>query len=71
MEMDLTQFTAPDSAGRMGRPPLGNKSTNVRISEEVKDRIRQLVGDKGMAQFIRDAIDEKLAKREQSAKKRK
>jgi predicted DNA-binding protein len=55
----------------MGRPPLGNKSTNVRISEEVKDRIRELVGDKGMAQFIRDAIDAELAKREQSAKKRK
>ncbi|WP_441256056.1 hypothetical protein [Tardiphaga sp. 285_C5_N1_2] len=67
----MTQFTAPDSAGRMGRPPLGNRSTNVRISEEVKDRIRELVGDKGMAQFIRDAIDEKLAKREQSTKKRK
>ena len=70
MELDLTQFTAPDSSRRMGRPPLGNKSTNVRISDEVKDRIRLLVGDKGMAKFIREAIEAELEKREQQAKKR-
>lgn len=71
MERDLTQFTAPYSSRPMGRPPLGNKSTNVRISEEVKERIRDLVGDKGMARFIREAIDAELDRREQAAKQRK
>lgn len=55
----------------MGRPPLGNKSTNVRISDEVKERIRQLVGDKGMARFIREAIEAELDRREQAANLKK
>jgi predicted DNA-binding protein len=55
----------------MGRPPLGNKSTNVRISEEVKERIRELVGEKGMARFIREAVDEKLARDETAPKPKK
>ncbi|WP_299804767.1 hypothetical protein [Tardiphaga sp.] len=67
----MTHFTAPDSSGRMGRPPLGNKSTNVRISDEVKERIRQLVGDKGMARFIREAIEAELDRREQAANLKK
>jgi hypothetical protein len=71
MGRGLTDFTVPDSPPKMGRPPLNNESTNVRISKEAKDRIRVLVGDKGMAQFIREAIDEKLAKSEQAAKPRK
>jgi len=54
---------------RMGRPPLGIKSTNVRISEEVKDRIRELVGEQGMAQFIREAIEAELKRREKAAKR--
>ncbi len=67
----MTHFTAPVSSGRMGRPPLNVRSTNVRITNEVKDRIRAQVGDKGMAQFIREAIEEKLAKLEQDGKARK
>ena len=55
----------------MGRPPLGNKSTNIRISEEVKERIRALVGDKGMARFIREAIEAELARRESAPKLKK
>lgn len=48
----------------MGRPPLGNKPTLVRFSEEVRERIRELVGDSGMAQFIREAIERELKRRE-------
>lgn len=48
----------------MGRPPLGIESTNVRISKEVKERIRELVGEQGMAQFIREAIERELKRRE-------
>lgn len=48
----------------MGRPPLNVKSTNVRISEEAMRRIEALVGARGMAAFIREAIEEKLARDE-------
>ena len=71
MEAGLTDFPAPVSSGRMGRPPLNVRSTNVRITNEVKDRIRAQVGDQGMAQFIREAIEEKLVKSEQVPKPRK
>jgi len=61
----LDDFTIPDSPGRMGRPPLGNSPTQVRLSEEQKARIDALVGgQKRRAQFIRDAIDEKLERDE-------
>jgi len=64
METVLTSFPAPDIPRRMGRPPLGIRSTNVRISEEIRERIRALVGDQGMAQFIREAIERELRRRE-------
>lgn len=47
-----------------GRPPLGNKPTLVRLSEEVRERIRELVGEQGMAEFIREALDRELKRRE-------
>lgn len=64
METILTNFSIPDTSRRMGRPPLGNKPTVVRLSEEVRERIRELVGDSGMAQFIREAIERELKRRE-------
>lgn len=51
----------------MGRPPLHLKQTNIRVSEEAQKRIEALVGSRGMAAFIRAAIDEKLD-REEAAK---
>jgi predicted DNA-binding protein len=48
----------------MGRPPMQVKATVVRLSEEVRGRIRALVGDNGMAQFIREAIERELKRRE-------
>lgn len=54
-----------DTAARMGRPPLSKKSvtqpTMVRLTTEVRARIVDLVGATGMAAFIREAIEEKLA----------
>ena len=64
LEDILTNFAAPDIPRRMGRPPLGIRSTNVRISEEIRERIRALVGDQGMAQFIREAVERELKRRE-------
>lgn len=51
----------------MGRPPLGNKATQVRLPEEIRERIRDLVGEKGMAQFIREAVERELKRRERQA----
>jgi hypothetical protein len=51
-------------ANRMGRPSLNVKMTAVRLAEETRERIRALVGDSGMAQFIRDAVERELKRRE-------
>lgn len=45
----------------MGRPPLHMTPTQVRLPKVVRDRITDLVGSKGMAAFIREAVEEKLA----------
>lgn len=64
METILTNIPIPDTSRRMGRPPLGIKPTQVRLSEEVRERIRDLAGDSGMAQFIREAIERELRRLE-------
>jgi len=55
---------------RMGRPPLSQKSatqpTMVRLTVDVRERIVALVGDKGMADFIRSAIEAELKRRERT-----
>lgn len=43
---------------------MGIKPTQVRLSEEIRERIRALVGDNGMAQFIREAVERELKRRE-------
>lgn len=59
----MTTFPISDTSRRMGRPPLGNKPTLVRLSEEVRERIRELVGEQGMAAFIREAVERELKRR--------
>lgn len=46
-----------------GRPALGVKPTQVRLSKETREQIRELVGEKGMAQFIREAVERELKRR--------
>lgn len=65
----MAEFPIPDTAGRMGRPPLGVKPTVVRLSQEVRDRIAALVGKSGMAGFIRGAVEAELRRREQESRK--
>ncbi len=48
----------------MGRPPLDNKPTVVRLSDDQRSRIEVLVGKRGMSGFIRDAVDAELDRRE-------
>lgn len=71
MERVLTHFPVSDMPRRMGRPALGIKPTQVRLSEDDRERIRELVGDSGMASFIREAVSEKLRREERKAARSK
>lgn len=48
----------------MGRPSLSMKGTTVRLPEETIRRMDAVVGTYGRAQFIREAIEEKLVRTE-------
>ena len=51
----------------MGRPPLNLKETKVRLPKATKERIKALVGNYGIATFIREAVENELARREGSS----
>jgi len=51
----------------MGRPPLNLKATQVRLSEDIRQRIEALVGPNKMAVFIREAVVAELDRREAGA----
>jgi predicted DNA-binding protein len=44
----------------MGRPPLNMKSTNLRLPQETMDRTDAIVGPKGRAELVRQAVDQLL-----------
>lgn len=48
----------------VGRPPLGVKPTLVRLSPEAVARIEALVGPQRRAEFIREAVERELERRE-------
>lgn len=63
--MALTQIGSSPTSAAMGRPPLGNKPTQIRIPEDLKTRIRALsAGKYGLAKFIREAVENELKRRE-------
>lgn len=62
--MSLAEKESSVSQRRMGRPPLGVKVTAVRLTPEALGRIDALVGPQRRAQFIREAVDEALVRRE-------
>lgn len=53
-----------DSQTRMGRPPLGVKPTTVRLPIETFDRIEAVAGKNRVAVFIREAVENELARRQ-------
>jgi len=59
-----------DSDGAMGRPPLNMKPTTVRLSAGSLRRIEALVGNRRIAAFIREAVEQELERRENSGKDR-
>jgi len=50
----------------MGRPPLKVKETKVRLTDSQRARIESLVGKNRMAQFIREAVEAELERRERA-----
>lgn len=64
-------FTVSESGSRMGRKPINAKATQVRLSPDARARIEAIVGPRGMARFIREAAEEKLARLEREAKRPK
>lgn len=47
----------------MGRPALDMIATVVRFRREALDRIDNIVGQKGRAKFIREAVNKELERR--------
>jgi hypothetical protein len=68
MMMVLEIVPLADRDRAMGRPPLGMKPTTIRLPVETIQRIEALVGNRRLAVFIRDAIDNELQRRENPEK---
>jgi len=62
----LEIVSVADSHEMMGRPPLGMKPTTVRLPAETIRRIEALVGNRRIAVFIREAVENELRRRENS-----
>lgn len=60
----LDNSTEPDTQVAMGRPPLGMKPTTVRLPVETIRKIETLVGNRRVASFIREAVENELRRRE-------
>lgn len=69
----MTPFPPPDTAPRMGRPPLKKDvptvKTTIRVTREFLDRIEAVAGEGRTASFIRDAAEAELARREREKPK--
>lgn len=66
MEGALTGIQGTVNGERMGRPPLKVKETKVRLTDSQRARIESLVGKNRMAQFIREAVEAELERRERA-----
>jgi hypothetical protein len=64
----LDNSTEPDTQAAMGRPPLGMKPTTVRLPVETIRKIEALVGNRRVAGFIREAVENELRRREAADK---
>lgn len=69
---DSTNFLVATTSARMGRPRInaveGDKMT-ARFREGTLDRIRAVLDEREkLSDFIREAVEEALERREQSAK---
>jgi metal-responsive CopG/Arc/MetJ family transcriptional regulator len=46
----------------MGRPPLNHVRVHVSLPQDALDAIDERVGTYGRAKFVREAVEEKLAR---------
>lgn len=65
----MTNFPGTVTGSRMGRPPLGVKETKVRLTLDQIARIEVIAGPNRMAQFIREAVENELTRRERDKPK--
>lgn len=63
-QFSLESAGMADSDREMGRPPLGMKPTTIRLSTDTISRIEALVGNRRLALFIREAVENELQRRE-------
>lgn len=64
----MTNLQGTVIRSRMGRPAMNVKETKVRLTLETRERIEALVGPNRMAEFIREAVERELKRREKAAK---
>jgi hypothetical protein len=62
--MPLMQLPISTTVRGVGRPPLNIRPITVRLSSEVLKRIEALVGPRRIAEFIREAVERELKRRE-------
>lgn len=60
----LTEKAMAVSPAKMGRPKLGVIATTLRLPASLLDRIDALMGANRRAQFIREAVERELERRE-------
>lgn len=60
----MKQAETPDKARTMGRRPMHMKPVPVRLAPEALERIEKIAGKYGRPGFIRQAVEEKLAREE-------
>jgi metal-responsive CopG/Arc/MetJ family transcriptional regulator len=68
--MALLEKSVSTNPRAMGRPPLHMKATQVRLPERLMERIDAVSGTYGRAQFIREAVELELERREREAKRK-
>lgn len=71
-EAALTNLAQSVIARRMGRPPIKHdmkvEKTTLWLHRPVVDRIIELVGKQGLSQFMREAAEAELKRRERTLK---
>lgn len=63
----MHKLPIPDKPSRMGRPPLNVKATMVRLPDGMAEKIDELAGKNRRAEFIREAIEHHIKRRERTA----
>ncbi len=72
MEVDLTELILQATTRPMGRPPLKRNVetvvTTIRLTAPVAARIDAIAGPNKRGEFIREAVEKELKRREREVK---